>query len=239
MNLKQLLKRLGWYGLIVAFLATAHVIFWQNVSLIAEWAFAPSYVPLADAVALADGKSNFEERIVEAERKKAEWTKCAAETEEYLVGSLCQYLVPEKVEQESDAELKADGHRIHRSQFIWKNVRPHVEKAEGAIDWIFGISYAVVALLFSLAIFKWLKFSALPMMRDGLKTASSAPVGKAFRDLNAARKLRKAESDFLTAKTLYENGLITEEMFFKRKDELKQLLGDNELFRQSDETYRS
>ncbi|MGE3349481.1 MAG: hypothetical protein AB7I35_18790 [Ramlibacter sp.] len=44
----------------------------------------------------------------------------------------------------------------------------------------------------------------------------------------ASWKLNRAEREFATLKTLYENGLITEQAFLKRKQDLMQRLGNLE-----------
>ncbi|HJV02083.1 MAG TPA: hypothetical protein VJ752_16205 [Burkholderiaceae bacterium] len=234
MSLKDLLKRLVFLLVLTALLAIGQTILHKNVSNIAERLFAPSYIPIADNEALAAGRSAFEERVAENARKREKWKDCAANTDEYLVGSLCQYLVAENIESQDEAKWVSVGHEIHRNLFLWNEVRPHEAKAENLINWIFGILYFSLVLFVLLGFKRWLTSSVVPRIRKRLEGIDVTRIGGVFRGMNARRKLRKAESDFITAKNLYENGLITEEMFLMRKNKLKHLLGHNALFRNLD-----
>mgnify|MGYP001154135784 CR=1 FL=1 len=67
----------------------------------------------------------------------------------------------------------------------------------------------------------------------GRKVRMLVAPGEACNDLKALganRKVRQAESDFQTAKNLHDNGLISDEMFEKRKTELKEALSANKVF---------
>jgi hypothetical protein len=53
---------------------------------------------------------------------------------------------------------------------------------------------------------------------------------KTVKTLTESRKLRQVESDFLTLQNLFKNGLITEEMYLKRKEALIASLSNSDTF---------
>jgi hypothetical protein len=77
----------------------------------------------------------------------------------------------------------------------------------------------------------WFRSTLLPRLvavKDVVKERT--PSASDFQALGANRKVRQAESDFQTLKNLHDNGLINDEMFEKRKAELKDALSANKLF---------
>jgi hypothetical protein len=54
------------------------------------------------------------------------------------------------------------------------------------------------------------------------------------RKLHAGHKLRQAEKEFVTLNNLHDNGLISDDIFLKRKAELTAALGSDEMFSKAD-----
>lgn len=100
---------------------------------------------------------------------------------------------------------------------------------------VFVVLYGLLAMYPLSVITNFLKAEGMDNARNNLgKMKEVAPSAPNIKGLTAGRKLRQAETDFVTLKNLHENGLITDEMFAKRKEDLKAALGNNEIFAKSD-----
>lgn len=78
-----------------------------------------------------------------------------------------------------------------------------------------------LAALWALCRALYTKFA--PVVRAGTRLATSSLDG-GVSEVMQRRRFNKAEKDFQTLKSLYENGLITEDVFNQRKDLLTQTL---------------
>lgn len=91
--------------------------------------------------------------------------------------------------------------------------------------------FYVVAFAAVVVSFLWFKSVLLPRLiavKDVVKERT--PSASDLKALGANRRVRQAESDFHTLKNLHDNGLINDEMFEKRKAELKEALSANKVF---------
>jgi len=87
---------------------------------------------------------------------------------------------------------------------------------------------AFAAVVVFLLWFKSVLLPRLVALRDVVKERT--PSASDLKALGANRKVRQAENDFHTLKNLHDNGLINDEMFEKRKAELKEALSANKVF---------
>jgi hypothetical protein len=237
MKLKNLLVRWFWLAIIAIGLVAAHIKSTENADAIAEQQLAPAYVPLTDAVVYEWSANIYNGQIQNTQRQLAEWQACTAQqakNQDYWAIRSCGSR-PEEVTVMSQAELLAFGHKVHRDAFVKAEVAPRIGEVKNFLAWAFGIAYLTVGLFALLAFRKWFTSELLPIARRGLgKIKDAASIPHDLGEFNANRKLRQAESDFLTVKNLYDNGLITEEMLLQRKAELTAVLDSNQLFRKED-----
>jgi hypothetical protein len=237
---------------ILASLIVAHIVIKQyKIEVIAEKVFAPPFVSVTDSEALYIGKEDHANRVRNTQLELKRWEKCVAENPDdedslSLKNEFNRVICrdrPEPVDDASDAQLIANGHRINRASFFQSEVAPRIKPTENYIDIAFACGYAVLAMILVFAFTRWLKFEGVPAMRQNLESMKESvpslpplPPLPNIKALNAGRKLRQAEKEFETLKNLHDNGLITDEMFLKRKAELKASLGGNEMFSKDDET---
>lgn len=108
----------------------------------------------------------------------------------------------------------------HYNQYKRQYVEPTKEKLDLVVNIVFGVFYV---LLFGYLLFL-IRLKAIELLPK-LKT-----VGVAVADLPSkvnelpamkSRQLNTAVKEFESAKTLYENGLMSEENFLKKKAELR------------------
>lgn len=119
--------------------------------------------------------------------------------------------------------------------FFSLEIASQIRKTEDYIDMVFVVLYGLLAMYPLSVITNFLKAEGMDNARNNLgKMKEVAPSAPNIKGLTAGRKLRQAETDFVTLKNLHENGLITDEMFAKRKEDLKAALGNNEIFAKSD-----
>lgn len=119
----------------------------------------------------------------------------------------------------------------HRSEFRQKEIEPRIDNLTMAFKIGFSLLYAGIVLYTILVMWKWYATQGRLAIGQGMGKLNEVA---ALKGMAANRKLRQAENDFSTLKNLYENGLITEEMFLQRKDQLKSILGSNEVFRKEE-----
>lgn len=236
MTLKDLLLRGVLSAIFAACLIFVHFTIKQNVSNITEKLFAKPYTSLSDEDAHELGASTYEGLVEDTNRRLEEWQECVARTEGHLERIVCRER-PTAVKAAGKSSLIADGHRIHREEFVSSEVKPHIDSTETIIEWVFDIAYAIIGLFVLLIFLKWFVFKIQPLAgRVFGKMCAATRLSQNLKDIYANRKLRQAEKDFLTVKNLYDNGLITEEMFLKRKDDLMAVLGGNGIFRDENDT---
>lgn len=111
------------------------------------------------------------------------------------------------------------------------DIASQIRKAGNYVDMVFVVLYGLLAIYPLSVITNFLKAEGMENARHNLgKMKEIAPSAPNTKGLTAGLKLRQAQSDFVTLKNLHDNGLITDEMFAQRKDELKAALGSNEIF---------
>lgn len=179
------------------------------------WQQAPRYVPLTDTAAVLEYSYN----------------DCEEDPARELI-FLYRNMDCNKAHANPTQRMVDEAIEIHKNKFYRREVLPlkyKVEKASKSNTEFFMttiLGFAAAALLF------WFKSVALPRLA---KTKSDiterSDIAQNLKAAGANRKVRKAESDFSTIKNLHENGLISDEMFEKRKDELREALSENKIFR--------
>lgn len=209
MTLKDLLGRLFLATVCLTGAIAAHV-YLYGIAVEQAKQSAPSFVPLTEKEAL-DG-------AVASCKGDSELPHLLA-----LNGSNCEQLMAR-----DGKSLLAAQYFSHRRAYEQEHVEPRAEELRNRHHVFFGAVYVVIALFVLRAILKWFTAQVLPAIRSRAKRLKEAV------PILANLKLHQAENDFATVKNLYENGLITEEMFLKRKAELRAALGENELLRTED-----
>lgn len=112
-------------------------------------------------------------------------------------------------------------------------------QADNYIDAVFVVLYGMAEMYPLLLMTTFLRDEEFGNARHKLgkmKRSVPFPPSPNIKEMNAGRKLRQAEADFVTLKNLYDNGLITEEIFSQRKADLKAALSNNEICSTSNES---
>jgi hypothetical protein len=125
----------------------------------------------------------------------------------------------------------------HHQGFHQAEIYPRTVELEGRYLTYFERFLAFLWIAAAAAFLMWCRSTLLPIVgrfRAKLRDRSSLSVD--LQSIGANRRVRQAESDFATLKNLHDNGLINDEMFNLRKEELKAALTSNKVFQQKDET---
>lgn len=115
----------------------------------------------------------------------------------------------------------------HRKEFTQREIAPRVDGLRTKLDWCLGVISAAISLYAVAVFWKWFSTNGRRSLSQGLEHLKRTPGN--FRGLFASRKLRRTESEFLTIKNLHENGLISDEIFAKRKADLRSAIEENSL----------
>lgn len=121
----------------------------------------------------------------------------------------------------------------HRDSYEKREVGSRIDARQSKLRENFETFYYVLAFAAFAVVLLWCKSTVLPRLvnfKDAVR--ERAPSISELKALGANRKVRQAESDFATLKNLHDNGLINDEMFKKRKDELKASLSSNQVFQE-------
>jgi hypothetical protein len=122
-------------------------------------------------------------------------------------------------------------HRRAHSIEEYDRLRPKITRLDDNLELFYGAVGLGACAVFLL----WCRSTLLPLLTRLKETVRErTPSPSELKALGANRKVRQAESDFVTLKNLHDNGLINDEMFEKRKDELKVALSANHVFRDLD-----
>jgi uncharacterized membrane protein len=227
MTFKSLLIRLFWTGVVLGAAIGTHVFLTSRSELLAEKMFAPKYVQPTDDVAYAKGSASHDALVAETNEKTEVWNRCV-ETHDPEYVFVC-HTRPDEVQPVDRTTLIENGQRMARWVFENNEVEPHVDSVKNGINLVFGILYAGLALLTGRTLFTWFVTEPVPaILRMMSKVKVALPVAMHVKEMKTSRKLRRTENDFTTLKNLFDNGLITEEVFLKRKDELKAVLSEEE-----------
>jgi hypothetical protein len=125
----------------------------------------------------------------------------------------------------------------HREQFYRAEVYPRERELETLYTTYFERYLVCLSLAAGIAFLMWCRSTLLPLLgRFYGKLRDRASLPTDLQSIAANRRVRQAEADFATLKNLHDNGLINDEMFNLRKEELKAALVSNKVFLPKDET---
>lgn len=142
-------------------------------------------------------------------------------------GSSCEKLYSNASEEMiNSARIDYKSDLAHKA---FEDSWPEIKKLNSMQE-IFCYATAFAAVVVFLLWFKSVLLPRLVAVKDVVKERT--PSASDLKALGANRKVRQAESDFQTAKNLHDNGLISDEMFEKRKTELKESLSANKVFQE-------
>ncbi|WP_139089383.1 hypothetical protein [Janthinobacterium lividum] len=210
MTSKKLL--ISWFFLaVVAALGTVtHGVMMKEVPEIAAKE-APKYLPLTDLEAIKEALASCNKDVYQL-------------ADLAMAGGTCgsAYANP-------SARLVELSQESHKTRFYWKEIRPRVENLENGLNTNFTRLIVIVLLVAMVVFIIWCKSTLFSFVVQGRIKLR----GLSFLDLKSKgpnRRVRQAESEFITIKNLHDNGLISDEMFLKRKEELQAALIRNEVF---------
>jgi len=175
---------------------------------------APPYVPVSDGEAV-----------------RLDYETCTHDPSYELMllkaGSSCQEYFSQPMEKIAESAQKS-----HRYSYDAREVESRVNARQSELRKNLEMFYYALIIAASAAFLFWAKSTVLPRliaMKDAVR--ERAPSADDLKTLGANRKMRKVESDFAALKSLHDNDMISDEMFEKRKEELKASLGTNSAFR--------
>lgn len=209
---KKLLAWLAGIGIAASLAASAHNILSEEVPERAERDARP-YVPITDQEAIMRRyRRCFQDKEVQHQFLSA--------------GVTC-----EQAYSNPSAEMVKNAQESDHWEYYGREVYPLIKERRDTLDsnfkaFLYAAAFAAVTVLLL-----WCKSTLLPKlsaMKDVVRERT--PSVEDVKALGANRKVKQAESDFLTLKNLHDNGLIDDEMFEKRKDELKAALSTNKVF---------
>lgn len=237
MTFKKLLRTFTWIAVFAASLGAAHALVNINQMKIAYYfakQMVPSYVPITDEHAYRSGFIINESALKEDARLTADLRDCYDRLETYFhsvcnnIFSLSQFSNAIKYNtlgSEGKAGLVALGHQDHSQRWQWKELDPVAKELPKKFDLAFQVLYGLLALYALSALTRWFMGDGIRAMGAGLgRLKESVPIFCDFKSMAYKKKLRQAEKDFSTLKNLYENKLITEEMYLRRRGDLKAVL---------------
>lgn len=108
--------------------------------------------------------------------------------------------------------------RMNEARYEERELRPVEEKVRGVASIVLGILYGALALTALWAFKSWFVMNIWPMLAGFFaRWRTSLNVS----ERGTARRLRQAEKDFRTLKSLRDDELITEDVFITRRNKLK------------------
>lgn len=167
--------------------------------------------------------------VSDAEAVRLDFERCThyGEFELELIRrrSSCEEFFSQPIEQ--IAEVSQNHHR----QAYYRDVDYRVNTRDSELRTRRETFFVGLLIVAGVALLLWFISSVMPrFVAAGKAVRQRAPSFSDLKAMGENRKVRKAESEFATLKNLYENGLISQEMFEKRKDELKAALSSNRMF---------
>jgi len=111
----------------------------------------------------------------------------------------------------------------HREAYEYGELQPVVKNVRNVTDFALGSVYAALALGALWALIRWFGSNIWPKLAKsaGPLRTSLLRASLNLSERGAARRLRRAEEEFRTLKSLRDEGLITEDVFVARKNKLK------------------
>jgi len=177
---------------------------------------APPYVPLSDERALAEA--------------------FAACLDDPKLGGL-SFTTCETIYENPSPELLKSAHESHSLAFDRAEVFPRYEELQDQYLTYFEGFLVFLGLVAAAVFLLWCRSTLLPLaLRFSAKLRDRSNLSAGIETFGATRQVRQAESDFATLKNLHDNGLIDDEMFNLRKEELRVALTANKVFQPKEET---
>ncbi len=117
---------------------------------------------------------------------------------------------------------------LHYSKYFRKHIEPRQKEFETWTNRSFIVVYVLLSALFVWALYRTLADNANRIKRGAHYAFVRLPA-RAFRESRLAKlgqrhRLKVAAKEFETAKSLYENGLLSAEEFERRKNSIRQTL---------------
>lgn len=106
----------------------------------------------------------------------------------------------------------------HRSLYEYDTLRLAKDRILEVAAVAFAFIYATLAPAALWAVKSWLVINVWPLLA---KTLGSLQASWTFADRTSARRLRRAEEEFRTLKSLHDDRMIAEEAFVDRRNKLK------------------
>lgn len=106
----------------------------------------------------------------------------------------------------------------HKFYYDRREFEPIKSRVHDVTNVAFGVVYATLALVALWAFINWFIANVWPMLAGSLGVLRNS---LDLSEKSAARRLRRAEKEFRTLKSLRDDGLIAEDVFVARKDKLK------------------
>lgn len=224
MSFKVVMARLFWAAVVIGGLVGLWVtatIYSGEVAALS----APAYIPLPE-------EEVFKQAGVECIRPAAASSGCVQPTiaREVTTGSAIEDYPNYKAAKAEQLLLNIQLSKVrdpHESEYWEKEIRPRAETFEIAVAIMLSAVGILVLLYAGRAFVTW--YSAR-RGEGGTQAAETfkgvGDVVQAVKSQATSRKMRSAEREYRTLKNLHDNGLISDEKFDKRKNELRSILED-------------
>lgn len=107
---------------------------------------------------------------------------------------------------------------VHKANYEYRTVGPVRERVDDVTNFALGMVYAALALAALWAFKSWFGANIWPTL-----TGFVGPLRTSLdlSERGASRRLRRAEKEFRTLKSLRDDGLIAEDVFVTRRNKLK------------------
>ena len=105
-----------------------------------------------------------------------------------------------------------------KANYEYQEVQPVARRVRDATDVGFGMVYAALALGALWAFKTWFAVNVWPRL---VSLVGPLQASLNLSETRATRRLRRAQEEFRTLKSLRDDGLIGEELFVARKNKLK------------------
>jgi hypothetical protein len=143
----------------------------------------------------------------------------------------------ETLYENPSSELLKSAHESHRLVFDRAEIFPRFEELQDQYLTYFERFLVFLGLVAAAVFLLWCRSTLLPLvLRFSAKLRDRSNLSAGIETFGATRQVRQAESDFATLKNLHDNGLIDDEMFNLRKEELRVALTANKVFQPKEET---
>jgi len=112
----------------------------------------------------------------------------------------------------------------HKAEYDYRKFSPVKERVQEVTDFALGVVYAAFALAAFWAFVNWFATNVWPMLAESMGVLRSS---LNLSEKSTAWRLRRAEEEFRTLKSLRDDGLIAEDVFVARKGKLKAAINSN------------